>query len=82
MIIAQNNNVMNVISNENKNFVFEFSEFEFSELECFRLISHSLMIVFHAMHGHTQNFHEHINMAPINSKNEKQVTKRSKCWMK
>ena len=45
---------MNVISNENKNFVFEFSEFEFSELECFGLISHSLIIVLHAMHGHTK----------------------------
>ena len=31
--IAQNNNVMNVISNENANFVLEFSEFEFSEFE-------------------------------------------------
>ena len=31
--IAQNNNVMKVISNENANFVLEFSEFEFSEFE-------------------------------------------------
>ena len=28
---AQNNNAKNVIPNENTNFIFEFSEFEFSE---------------------------------------------------
>ena len=30
---------MDVISNENTNFVFKFSEFEFSELKCFGLIT-------------------------------------------
>ena len=29
--IAQNNNVMNIIPNENTNFVFQISEFKFSE---------------------------------------------------
>ena len=43
--IAQNNNVMNVIPNENTNFLFEFSEFEFSGFECFGSISHSLITV-------------------------------------
>ena len=43
--IAQNNNVMNVIPNENTNFVFEFSGFEFSEFECFGSISDALITV-------------------------------------
>ena len=31
--IAQNNNVMDVIPNENTNFVFKFSKLEFSEFQ-------------------------------------------------
>ena len=61
--IAQNNNVMNVIPNENTNFVFEFPKFELSEFECFGSISHSLITVLLAW------AHKNVYMASINSKN-------------
>ena len=45
--IPQNNNVMNFIPNENTKFVFQFSEFEFPEPECFCSILHLLIELFH-----------------------------------
>ena len=55
---------MNVIPNENTNFVFEFSEFELSEFECFGSISHSLITVLLAW-THKKVY---INMSSINSR--------------
>ena len=68
--IAQNNNVMNVVPNENKNFVFKFSEFEFFEFECFGSISHSLITVLLTW-THTKKFTS--TWRPSTRKNEKPV---------
>ena len=61
---------MNVIPNENTNFVFEFSEFE-----CFGSISHLLITVLLAR-THKK---VHINMASINSKKREAVKLNKRC---
>ena len=68
--IAQNNNVMNVIQNENTNFVFEFSEFE-----CFGSSSHSLITVLLAW----THRNVYINMASINLKKREAGKLNKRC---
>ena len=73
--IAQNNNVRNVIPNENTNFVFEFSEFEFSKFEWFGSISHSLITVLLSW-THKKVY---INMASISSKKQEAGKLNKRC---
>ena len=72
--IAQTNSIINVIPNENTNFVFKFHEFEFSEFERFGSISHSLITVLLAW-THKKVY---INTASINSKKQ-EAGKLTKC---
>ena len=72
--IAQNNNVLNVTPNENTNFVFDFSEFEFSEFECFGSISHSLITALLAW-THKKVF---LNMSVVHQLEKKQAGKLNK----
>ena len=73
--MSSNNKVRNVISNENTNFAFEFSEFEISEFECFGSISHSLItVLFPWRHKKV-----YINIVPIISKKREAGKLKKRC---
>ena len=73
--IAQNNNVMSVIPNENTNFVFEFFEYKFSEFECFGSTSYSLITVLLAWSYKKV----YIDMTSINSKKREAGKLNKRC---